>query len=293
MGKPRSICLRVFSLYNHIRQHLKTHSTMKNKMTAVLFASLFSPLAFSQVLNMKTDFLPNPVDNNNFYVYYSVGYFIPKKETTTFQKSRLKDDAIQGARFTKGEIEIICFPSKKYDREIQPHARVKIDFVPSIYLSSSFCFGFSSKSLGSSFGVSCGNYQRRVPVGGNFTTRRKRSFEAYPLFGFYLQSSSNRASFYFSLAFEKTHQFWSTRTGIKVGESLNLGHKGSLLRSTQAVASFESLSGAGLGISFSPFKNLRIDILVVDPIDPEVEESARNQYKLTPGVMVRVAYYVN
>ncbi len=266
---------------------------MKNKMTALLFPSLFSPLAFSQVLNMKPDFLPNEVDSNNFYVYYSVGYFIPKKETTTFQKSRLRDEAIQGPRLTKGEIEMVCFPSNKYDREIQPHARVKIDVVPSIYLSSSFGLGVSSKSLNSSLGIFYGNYYRRVPVDGNFITRRKRSFEAYPLTGFYLQSSSNRASFYFSLAFEKTHKFWSTRTGIKVGESLTLGHKGSLLRSTQAVASFESLSGAGLGVSFSPFNNLRIDILVIDPIDPEVEENARNQYKLTSGVMVSVAYCVN
>ena len=261
---------------------------------ALLFASLFSQLAFSQVLNMKTDFIPNSLDSNNFYISYGLGYLIPKKEKNlVFQKSLLRDEVVDGNRLTRGSMEMVLFLIKRYDRELCPHFIFKLDFIPSIYLSSRFGLGVSSRSLNSSVGFFYGNYYRRVIYESNFITRRKRSFEDYPLNGFYVQSSSDRATFYFSLAFEKTHNFYSTRSSLKIGESLTLGKKGSILRSVESVTSFESISGFGAGLSLSFFENSHIDVLWIIPDRVDIDEQARLKNKLTSGVFIGFAYYVN
>lgn len=266
------------------------------KITGV-FAFFFgiSSLFSQEVFNMRTDFVPNEVDSNNVYVYFSFSYVIPKaKEETTFQKSLQREDTQKGNRLTKAEMEIVLFPFVKYEKEFHPHAFVRLDALPSSgYLSSRFGVGLSSKTLNSSAGFFHGNYYRRVPYEANLITRRKRSFENYNLSGFYVQSSSVYANFHFSMAFEKTHIFTSTRLGGRLCEILKLGEVGSRLRTAEVVMNYESLTGIGVGLSASPFDRARLEVLWVKPDAEDVYEQMRIQNKLSSGFLVSMCYFVD
>ncbi len=267
---------------------------MNTRFVLALSCVVFSTTVLAQdVLNMRTGFVPNVLDSNNFYYSVSFSYIVPKKEATTFQKSRLREDAIQGNRLTKAKMEMVLFPLTKYKQDIHPHLFVRLDMIPSSYLSSRFGAGVSSKKLQSSLGVFYGTYYRRVPYESNFITRRKRSFENYNLTGVYLQSSSVDANFFFALALEKTHTFISARVGIVAGNFLCLGEAGSRLRTLEGVMHYETLSGFGLGAAVAPFDGMRFETLWVVPDPRDVEEQARLQTKLTRGVLVSVSYFVN
>lgn len=268
---------------------------MKKIIGIFAFFFVFSPAFCQEVLNMRTDFIPNEVDSNNVYVCFSLSYIIPKaKEETTFQKSIQREDVQKGNRLMKAEMEMVLFPFVKYENEFHPHAFVRLDVLPSSgYLSSRFGIGLSSKTLNSSVGFFHGNYYRRVPYEANFITRRKRSFEAYGLSGLYLQSSSTYANFHFSMAFEKTHIFTSTRVGGRVGEILKLGEVNSQLRTTEVVMNYESLTGIGFGLSASPFERARLEILRIIPDQEDVNEQMRIQNKLSSGFLISMSYFVD
>lgn len=265
-----------------------------NKLLLFLVFGFISKALISQdLINMRNDFIPNKVDSNNFL--YSVGfsYMIPKeKEETTFQKSIIREDAIQGKRLSKAKMEMVLFPSTRYENDIHPHVFLRLDFIPSAYVSSRFGAGISSKQLGSSIGGFYGTYYRRVPYEANFITRRKRSFENYNLGGLYLQSSSDEANFFFSIAFEKTHKFISSRTGFVVGRLLD-GQKLPCLKTTELVMSYESLSGFGLGASIFPVPRMRLEVLGVVPDKEDVFEQARLQTRLAKHVLVSLSYFVD
>ncbi len=293
MKKPQAYMPAVFSLYNKNKSlfTLNSHKpkAMK-KLACMLVVALTSACAFSQE---RTDVIPNEVDSNNFYYFVSVSYIFPDSRENEFQKSRLRSDAIRGNRLSKAEIEMVLFPSKKYGGEIHPHLILRVDAIPSSYLSSRFGFGITSKSLGSSLGFFYGTYYRRVPYEANFITRRKRSFENYGLWGFYLQSLSDDASFAFSMAFEKTHTFISARVGWNVGQYLTSSELEIGLSTLEAVLSYESLSGAGGGFAIRPFARARIELFRVVPDKADVTEQARLQTKLSPNFKFRLAYYVD
>jgi hypothetical protein len=189
-------------------------------------------------------------------------------------------------------MEMLLFPMMKYHKEFHPHVFLRLDVLTYGYLSSRFGLGVSSRSLNSSMGVFHGNYHRRVPYESNFITRRKRSFENYPLSGFYIQSSSEYASFLFSVAFERTHNFYSTRLSGKVGEILHFGEKGSPIRTSEVVMIHETLTGLGFGLSVSPFYRSRLEVLWIIPDREDVYEQARIQNKLSQGVMTSFSYFV-
>lgn len=218
---------------------------------------------------------------------------MPKGSTNDFQKSVLREDAIKGNRLTRAQMEMILFPSKKYEREFQEHLVFQVKALPSSYLSSWFGAGVTSKSLSSSLGVFYGTYHRRVPYESNFVTRRKRSFENYNLAGFYLESRSDDASFTFSMAFEKTNTFVCTRVGMSVGGLLFPSRSNLGLPSLEAVVSYESLSGAGAGLALCPFDQAMFQVLYVVPDEADVFEQARLQTKLTPGLEISLRYYVD
>ena len=247
-------------------------------------------LAFSQE---RAYAVPNEVDSNNFYYLFSASYTFPTNKQSTFQKSRLREDAIQGNRITKMQMEMVLFPSKKYEKEFHEHFFFRVDAIPSSYLSSRFGVGVTSKSLRSSLGFFYGTYYRRVPYEANFITRRKRSFENYGLYGFCLTSHSDDASFAFSMALEKTHAFISSRLGWNVGQYLSSGRGESGMQTLEAVLSYESLSGFGSGLAIRPFARASLEAYYVVPNKDEVFEQARLQIKLTPGTNVRLSYYVD
>lgn len=263
------------------------------KLSTLLVIVALSVQAFSQE---KTDDVPNAVDSNNVSWTYSLSYFVPYNKANDFQKKILRQDAIQGNRISKAQMEMVLFPLNKYDSELQPHFLFRVDVVPSVYLSSRFGVGITSKSKHSSLGGFYGTYYRRVVNESNFTTRRKRNFENYNLYGFYLKSSSDKASFNFSMAFEKTHTYISTRASINVGNLIfrkSQSQNANALKSLEAVCAYEGIYGAGIGLSFSPFDKARIDLLWMNPPQRDIEEQARMQYKLTSGKSITVSYYVD
>ncbi|MEZ4103266.1 MAG: hypothetical protein R3B55_01755 [Candidatus Paceibacterota bacterium] len=251
---------------------------------------LVSSKTFSQY---HTDIVPNEVDSNNFFYFVCLSYIVPKSSTTKFQRKVLRENAVQGNRINKAEIEMVMFPMKRYDQKFHPHIFLRVDAIPSSYLSSRFGFGLTSKPLRSSFGIFYGTYYRRVLYESNFTTRRKKSFENYNLFGLYTQSRSDHVNFSMSLAIEKTHTFLSTRVGGNIGEVLRLGKDGARLRTLETVLSYESLTGSGVGIAFSPVGGSKVEFLRVFPDIQDIIEQARLQKKLTPGFLFRVSFCVN
>lgn len=264
------------------------------KITVILCLILIPSICYCQeTLNDRPDFIPNQVDSNFFYCSFDLSFVFPTATENDFQKYRLREDAVKGNRLFKGEMEMLLFPMTRYDSRYHPHCFVRIDLVPSFYLSSRLGFGISSKRWGSSLGIFHGTYYRRVPYESNFVTRRKRSFENYPLSGLYLQSSTKYANFFFSVALEKTHNFYSTRSEIVLGELLFLGDKDSQIRTLGVVMSYETLTGFGVGTSISLFERSRLDVSWIIPDNADVEEQARIQHKLAEGVMVSFRYYVN
>jgi hypothetical protein len=264
------------------------------KITVILCLLSLSLASWSQeTLNDRSDFIPNKVDSNFFYCSFDLSLVFPTAKENAFQKYRLREDAVKGNRLFKGEMEMLLFPMTRYEGKYHPHCFVRIDLVPSFYLSSRLGVGISSKRLGSSVGIFHGTYYRRVPYESNFITRRKRSFENYPLSGFYLQSSTEYANFFFSIAFEKTHNFYSTRSEIVLGEMLLLGDKDSQIRTLGVMMSYETFTGFGVGASISLFEGSRVDVSWIIPDNADVEEQARIQHKLAEGVLVSFRYYVN
>lgn len=250
----------------------------------VLGLSVFS----QESLNTFTDFLPNQTDSNIFYYHARLGYLLPFKETTSFQKVSLGPGFNEGNRLFSGSIEMIIFTSFKEEKELLPHFLYRIDFFPNQYLSSRFGFGTSSRKFSSSFGVFAGQYFRRVPYEANFTTRRKRTFEHHPLAGFYLQSSSEHASFVSSFAFERSKTFHSVRVAGHLGHTFKA--KG-LLSDFRAVLLSESYTGTGVGFGLLSGGTI-VEILFVVPDKREQEIEARLRNKLTRGFLINLSHTI-
>jgi hypothetical protein len=239
-------------------------------------------------LNTHHEFLPSEADSNNFYYYVRAGYVIPFKETTSFQKNSLGPGFTEGPRLFNSAIEMLLYPSRKYDRELNPHILFRADVFPNQYLSSRFGFGISSRRMGSSFGVFVGQYFRRVPYEANFVTRRKRTFEHYPLHGFYLQSSSKEASFVGSFAFERRNVFHSVRISGNLGDIANMSGALNGLRLTLLS---ESYTGSGIGPSIV-FGGTTLETLFIFPDKREQQIEARLRNKLTRGFLVSISHTV-
>jgi len=255
---------------------------------------LFSFVSFAQKsLNTRVDFLPNEKDSNNVYILLGSSFVFPFNETTSFQTKSLVTDHQKGNRVFQGEMEMLFFPSIKYRNRIEPHVFFRAQAFPMQYLSSAFGFGVSDRKLSSSFGFFVGQYYRHVPYESNFVTRRRKSFEYYPLLGFYLQSSIEDASFLFSLAKEKERTFHSLKVSSRLGRTLSLGKEESLQRSLEIVGVSESFTGNGIGLSVAPLKGLQVCVLLFSPYKSEQEEQARLRNKLSPGLIFYLNYCVN
>lgn len=261
------------------------------KLACMIALAFTSACAFSQ---QRTDVIPNEADSNIFYCYFSASYIFPTGKQDTFQKSRLRSDAINGNRLSKAEMEMVGFPFMKYDRKFHPHLLFGVKMITPGYLSSQFGFGISTQNSfsSSSVGVFYGTYYRRVTYESNFISRRKRSFENYNLAGFYLQSRSDQGSVSFSMAFEKTHIFVFTRAGFSVGEALSIGKSHSVYRSLELVLGFESLIGASAGLSVTVDRT-RVEVFRFVPDPKDASEQARLQTEHVRGCGVSWSYYVN
>lgn len=161
------------------------------------------------------------------------------------------------------------------------------------YISSRFGIGVSDRKLNSSIGFFVGQYHRRVPENGNFVTRRKRIFEHHPLRGFYVQSGSEDAYFFFTLIGEENRMFYSTRLASRLGQTLSLGEDGSLLRNLEVVGIAESFTGAGIGVATTSMSRLRLEVIWITPDKSEQIEQARLKYNLSSGWLISLGYQMN
>lgn len=266
---------------------------MKNfKKTIILFLALLPVVSFSQeCLNVRSDFLPNEVDSNNFYYYVSGSFIFPSAKSDPFQKSVLRKDAQKGNRLMKAEMEMLYFTKQDYDDAVLPHVFLRVDVFPSYYLSSRFGAGVSLRSISSSFGLFYGTYYRRVPYEANFVTRRKRSFENYNLYGFYFQSSVKHSSFFTSITVERNYVFHSTSLTVGLGDMVF--QKLPVLNTLGVVFSSETFTGYGYGLCVNILPSTRLDISYTTPFETDVFEQARLQNKLAPGVMIGFSHCVN
>lgn len=256
----------------------------------LLFVLVAKSIYSQECLNLRPDFIPNQVDSNNFYYFVSSSYFLSVGQKNYFQKKVLKPDASKGDRLMKGELEMLYFVSNKYDASLAPHVFLRVDVFPSFYMSSRFGAGVSFRNLNSSAGLFYGTYYRRVPYDGNFVTRRKKMFDNYNLYGFYLQSSIGYSSLFASLAFEPHKVYHSVMANLAFGEKL---FTGKTLRTLGVVFSSEEFFGQGIGLSIFPMKRTRFHVEYITPKERDSNLQARLQNELSSGFLIGVSHTVN
>ncbi len=267
-----------------------------NRRLLFPFALLASLCLQGQVvLNdvLSPNVLPNKVDSNNLYVSVGASYIYPLTETTNFQKANLQKGHQRGNRFQKAEMEILFFTSQQYSHRFEPYVFFRTEAFPMSYISSKFGVAVADRNANSSVGFFFGNYLRNVPYEANFTTRRGKSFENYPLYGGFLQSSRPEGTYFLSLAREYSRISFSSRMTLRLGQILSLGKDNSFTRTSQLVLQFENLSGYGAGFSLRILHQVQFEVLWTVPVKEEQDFQARLRNKLSRGFLFEIRFYVN
>lgn len=266
------------------------------KKTFLTCAFVFSwLLAKSQIgLSVLPKASPNKKDTTQmFYTYFKIYYYVPSnRPINDFQKSRLGSKQAKSGIFG-GEMEMLWYVPTNRETMFEPHAFVRLEAYPTHYLSSRLGFGVHCRPLNASLGYFRGEYYRQVGSEGNFTTRRRREFDNYPLSGVYLQASDKDASFFFSVTFEKRRAFLGTRLASRIGQTLEFGDKMSKLRTLEIVLSSDKFSGVGTGISVEVAPQTRLEVLWISPDQWDRNQQARLGNKLTSGLLISLGCYVN
>ncbi len=266
---------------------------MKSMLIFLLLVFVSQPV-FSQprALDSTLDYFPNKVDSNFFYVSLAASfYFEGKKDENTLQKKSLKQRTeISGNRPYRAEMEFLMFPLNNYEARMQPHIFLRLDAFLTYY-SGTYGIGISDKKLNSSLGVFHGHDTRRVPDEGNTLTRRNKLYAEHQMYGFYLQSSSEHVSFYFSLEREHKKAFEYVRLAYRPAGKFTFFRKG-IQKDLQLVFSKEKFSGVGVGFSLRCFKNTSIEFLHISPGREDREYQARVEHDLRRGFLIRLSYCV-
>ncbi len=271
---------------------------MKKKLVISCVMTVFWLHAFGQMSSGTIiDLLPDRSDSledvREFYYHVSVFGMIPVDERKNdFQKNRLGDKP-ERPNFWRGEVQMGLFLPGKKNRMLEPNVCVRIDGMPTHYLSSSIGFGIVCRPLDFGVGVRFGQYYRQVASDGNFITRRSKQFDNYPMRSIYFEMANREASFFFEVAIEKKKTTLSTRIAGRFGNILSLGRDESLLRSLELVLESREFSGSGVGLSVKPLSLVRLQVLWVAPTKLDRNEQSRLGNVVSHGVLASLSVCVN
>lgn len=267
------------------------------KKALIVLTILLSPfVVFSQrVLSFYDNYFPQEGDSGRVFVYVNIGYFVPyeRDEKSFFQKSLFQNGAKvqEGSRLYAAEAEILVFPSYKYYKKRHLHAFTRLQTIGMNYVNSMIGLGVSDRTLNLSGGCFLGSYMRRVGSGGNFHTRNK-NFDYNPLYGVYVETKSDQASFFISYAREREdNDFVFVRTALRVGNILRALRANRITSSLEAVFTVQDVVGTGLGLSFEPIDRTRVDISWVSPEKQDVIDHSSFNSRLTKGALFSIGYY--
>lgn len=265
----------------------------KRLISCLMIVSWLHATSQINTVDLVPDHSGSVEDSRDFYwcaSLYGVKPYTERKNE--FQKSRLGDKESRPSLW-RGELQMGMFLPGKKNRMLEPNASLRVDCLPSHYMSSSFGIGFVCRPLEFGAGVYFGQYYRQVPSDGNFVTRRARQFDAYPMRGFYLEAANKQASFYFGATFEEKKTTFSTRIAGRFGNILDLGREGTPLRSLDVVLESREFSGPGAGLSISPISMTRLQVLWVAPTKVDRNEQARLGNAISHGLLFSLSVCVN
>jgi hypothetical protein len=262
-------------------------------VTTVLWLHAFGQMNSGTTVDLVPDYNGSSEDARVFYYYVSLSGMMPYPERKNeFQKSRLGEKEVRPSLW-RGEVQMGMFLPRKKNRMLEPNASVRIDCLPTHYMSSSIGLGFVFRPLDLGAGVYYGQYYRQVASEGNFVTRRSRQFDNYSMRGFYLEMANKQASFYFGATIEEKRTTLSTRIAGRVGNILELGRDTGPLRSLEVVLESREFSGPGAGLSTEVLSRFRLQALWVAPTKSDRNEQSRLGNAISHGVLFSLSAYVN